>query len=320
MDHETAGALSERIMDAIGEAVIANRQFLETTLTGVLGRGHVLLEDVPGTGKTLTARSFAKALGLSFQRIQFTPDLLPADITGSNIYSEKTGEFAFSEGPVFANIVLADEINRAPPKTQSALLEAMGEKQVTVDGETHELPEPFFVIATQNPVEQEGTFGLPEAQRDRFMIKTTMGYPNADGERLLLDRRANRTAQTPTVDQVIDGRRVPELQEVPEYVEVDPRLRDYMVTLARRTRTDDRVHVGVSPRGIQKLFEASRAAATTAGRDYVVPDDIKRVVGPVFTHRIVLTADASVRGTARYDIVRDVLDTVEVPAVGHSQQ
>jgi MoxR-like ATPase len=320
MDHETAGTLSERIMDAISEAVIANRQFLETTLTGVLGRGHVLLEDVPGTGKTLTARSFAKALGLSFQRIQFTPDLLPADITGSNIYSEKTGEFTFSEGPVFANIVLADEINRAPPKTQSALLEAMGEKQVTVDGETHELPEPFFVIATQNPVEQEGTFGLPEAQRDRFMIKTTMGYPSADGERLLLDRRANRKAQTPTVDQVIDGRRVPELQEVPEHVEVDPRLRDYMVTLARRTRTDDRVHVGVSPRGIQKLFEASRATATIAGRDYVVPDDIKRVVGPVFTHRIVLTADASVRGTARYDIVRDVIDTVEVPAVGHSRQ
>jgi MoxR-like ATPase len=320
MDHETAGTVSERIMDAIGEAVIANRQFLETTLTGILGRGHVLLEDVPGTGKTLTARSFAKALGLSFQRIQFTPDLLPADITGSNIYSEKTGEFEFSEGPVFANIVLADEINRAPPKTQSALLEAMGEKQVTVDGETHDLPEPFFVIATQNPVEQEGTFGLPEAQRDRFMIKTTMGYPSADGERLLLDRRANRKAQTPTVEQVIDGRRVPELQEVPEHVEVDPRLRDYMVTLARRTRTDDRVHVGVSPRGIQKLFEASRATAVIAGRDYVVPDDIKRVVGPVFTHRIVLTADASVRGTARFDIVRDVLDTVEVPAVGHSQQ
>jgi MoxR-like ATPase len=245
---------------------------------------------------------------------------LPADITGSNIYSEKTGEFEFSEGPVFANIVLADEINRAPPKTQSALLEAMGEKQVTVDGETHDLPEPFFVIATQNPVEQEGTFGLPEAQRDRFMIKTTMGYPSADGERLLLDRRANRKAQTPTVEQVIDGRRVPELQEVPEHVEVDPRLRDYMVTLARRTRTDDRVHVGVSPRGIQKLFEASRATAVIAGRDYVVPDDIKRVVGPVFTHRIVLTADASVRGTARFDIVRDVLDTVEVPAVGHSQQ
>jgi len=315
MDHETAGALSERITDAISEAVIANRQFLETTLTGVLARGHVLLEDVPGTGKTLTARSFARALGLSFQRIQFTPDLLPADITGSNIYKEKSGEFEFSHGPVFSNVVLADEINRAPPKTQAALLEAMGEKQVTVDGETHDLPEPFFVIATQNPVEQEGTFGLPEAQRDRFMIKTTMGYPSADGERLLLDRRAARTEQTPTVEQVIDGRRVPELQQVPEHVDVDPRLRDYMITLARRTRRDERVHVGVSPRGIQKLFEASRAVATIAGRDYVVPDDIKRIVGPVFTHRIVLTADASVRGVGRYDVVDDVVTSVEVPAV-----
>ncbi|PSQ50469.1 ATPase [Halobacteriales archaeon SW_7_65_23] len=319
MDHETAGELSGRIVDAIGEAVIANRQFLETTLTGILGRGHVLLEDVPGTGKTLTARSFARALGLSFQRIQFTPDLLPADITGSNVYSEKTGEFEFSRGPVFANVVLADEINRSPPKTQAALLEAMGEKQVTVDGETHDLPDPFFVIATQNPVEQEGTFGLPEAQRDRFMIKTTMGYPSADGERLLLDRRANRTAQTPTVEQVVDADQVRQLQQVPEGVDVDPRLRDYMVTLARRTRRDDRVHVGVSPRGIQKLFEASRAAATIAGRGYVVPDDVKRVVGPVFTHRIVLTADASVRGVGRYDVVHDVVDSVEVPAVGQQQ-
>ena len=316
MDHETAGELSGRIVDAIGEAVIANRQFLETTLTGILGRGHVLLEDVPGTGKTLTARSFARALGLSFQRIQFTPDLLPADITGSNVYSEKTGEFEFSRGPVFANVVLADEINRSPPKTQAALLEAMGEKQVTVDGETHDLPEPFFVIATQNPVEQEGTFGLPEAQRDRFMIKTTMGYPSADGERLLLDRRANRTAQTPTVEQVVDADQVRALQQVPEGVDVDPRLRDYMVTLARRTRRDDRVHVGVSPRGIQKLFEASRAAAAVDGRSYVVPDDVKRVVGPVFTHRIVLTADASVRGVGRYDVV----ESVEVPAVGQQHE
>jgi MoxR-like ATPase len=320
MDHETAGALSGRIVDAIGEAVIANRQFLETTLTGILGRGHVLLEDVPGTGKTLTARSFARALGLSFQRIQFTPDLLPADITGSNVYSEKTGEFEFSRGPVFANVVLADEINRSPPKTQAALLEAMGEKQVTVDGETHDLPEPFFVIATQNPVEQEGTFGLPEAQRDRFMIKTTMGYPSADGERLLLDRRANRTAQTPTVEQVVDADQVRALQQVPENVDVDPRLRDYMVTLARRTRRDDRVHVGVSPRGIQKLFEASRAAAAIDGRSYVVPDDVKRVVGPVFTHRIVLTADASVRGVGRYDVVHDVVESVEVPAVGQQHE
>jgi MoxR-like ATPase len=315
MDHDTAGELSDRVLDAIGEAVIADRAFLKTVLTGVLARGHVLLEDVPGTGKTLTARSFARALDLSFQRIQFTPDLLPADITGSNIYSESTEEFEFARGPVFANVVLADEINRAPPKTQAALLEAMGERQVTVDGETHDLPEPFFVIATQNPVEQEGTFGLPEAQRDRFMIKAAMGYPGADGERLLLDRRAGRAAQTPTVDPVISAARVPEMQQVPERVDVDPRLRDYIVQLGRQTRMDDRVDVGVSPRGIQRLFEAARAAAVIDRRSYVVPDDIKRLVRPVFVHRLVLTTDANVRETSRDDVLTDVLGSVPVPAV-----
>jgi MoxR-like ATPase len=315
MDHEAAGTLSDQILDAIARAVVADRAFLETTLTGILARGHVLLEDVPGTGKTLTARSFATALGLSFQRIQFTPDLLPADITGSNIYNEAAGEFEFAPGPVFANVVLADEINRAPPKTQAALLEAMGERQVTVDGQTHDLPEPFFVIATQNSVEQEGTFGLPEAQRDRFAVKTSIGYPDADGERLLLDRRADRTEQTPTVEAVVDDGRVSELQAVPERVDVDSRLREYIVELGRRTRTDDRTAVGVSPRGTQRLFETARAAATVAGRDYVVPDDIKRLVDPVFTHRIVLTADADVRGTTASEVVTDVLDSVEVPAV-----
>jgi len=315
MDHEAAGELSGRILDGMGEAVIADRSFLETVLTGILARGHVLLEDVPGTGKTLTARSFATVLNLSFQRIQFTPDLLPSDITGSNVYSEATGEFEFSRGPVFANVVLADEINRAPPKTQAALLEAMGERQVTVDGETRELPTPFFVIATQNPVEQEGTFGLPEAQRDRFMVKTSMGYPSADGERLLLDRRAGRVTQTPSVEPVVEQGRVTDLQGVVERVDVDPRLRDYIVELGRRTRTDDRVSVGVSPRGIQRLFEASRAAAVLDGRDYLVPDDIKRVVRAVFVHRVVLTADASVRGVERGDVLDDVLDDVAVPAV-----
>lgn len=316
MDHEEAGTLANRVLDTIGDGVIADRSFLETVMTGILARGHVLLEDVPGTGKTLTAQSFATALDLSFQRIQFTPDLLPADITGSNIYRESTGEFEFSPGPIFSNIVLADEINRAPPKTQAALLEAMGEKQVTVDGTTHELPEPFFVIATQNPVEQEGTFGLPEAQRDRFIVKTSMGYPTAQGERLLLDRRAERSSQTPTVEPVVEEGQVTSLQQVPETVTVDPRLRDYMVELGRKTRQDNRVNVGVSPRGIQKLFEAARAAATLSSRDFVVPDDIKQVVRPVFNHRIVLTADASVRGTQREEILSEILSQVEVPAAG----
>ena len=315
MDHEAAGTLSNRVLDAVADTVVADRAVLETTLTGILARGHVLLEDVPGTGKTLTARSFATALGLSFQRIQFTPDLLPADITGSNIYNEARGEFEFAPGPVFANVVLADEINRAPPKTQAALLEAMGERQVTVDGDTHDLPEPFFVIATQNSVEQEGTFGLPEAQRDRFAVKTSIGYPDEAGERRLLDRRADRTAQTPTVETVTDSEQVLDLQAVPERVDVDGRLREYIVALGRRTRADDRTAVGVSPRGTQHLFETARAAAVLDGRDYVVPGDIKDLVGPVFTHRLVVTADADVRGETPEAVIADVLGSVEVPAV-----
>jgi MoxR-like ATPase len=315
MDHETAGQLATDVLGALSEAVVADQTFLETTLAGVLARGHVLLEDVPGTGKTLTARSFARVLDLEFSRIQFTPDLLPADITGSNVYNEARGEFEFAPGPVFANVVLADEINRAPPKTQAALLEAMGERQVTVDGGTHELPDPFVVIATQNPVEQEGTFGLPEAQRDRFIVKTSIGYPDADGERLLLDRRADRNARMPTVDAVVPGERVPEWQQVPERVAVDPGIRNYIVELGRQTRVDDRVEVGVSPRGTQRLFEAARAAATLEGRDYVVPDDVKQLAVSVFAHRLVLTADADVRGATPEDVVAGVVNRVEVPAV-----
>ncbi len=315
MDHTAVGKICDRILDTVGDAVIADDRFLETVLTGLLARGHVLLEDVPGTGKTLTAQSFATALDLSFNRIQFTPDLLPGDITGSNIFDEGTGTFEFQPGPIFANIVLADEINRAPPKTQAALLEAMGEGQVTVDGDTHELPDPFFVIATQNPVEQEGTFGLPEAQRDRFIVKTEMGYPDFSGERELLDRRAGRTAQAPSVTGVIDGTQVTELQAAVERVTVDGKLLDYIVELARATREDDRVRVGVSPRGIQRLFEVTRAAAVLERRAYVVPDDVKRVVEQVFAHRIVLTADAGVRGVQQTAIIDDVLDRVAVPAV-----
>ncbi|MFB6073707.1 MAG: AAA family ATPase [Haloarculaceae archaeon] len=315
MDPETAGAACADILEAVGSAVIADDQFLETVLTGVLAQGHVLLEDVPGTGKTLTARSFADALDLSFSRVQFTPDLLPADITGSNVYNEGAGTFEFTPGPVFANIVLADEINRAPPKTQAALLEAMGEGQVTVDGETHDLPDPFFVIATQNPVEQEGTFGLPEAQRDRFVLKTAIGYPDFQGERALIDRRAAREAKAPSVEAVLPGERIPQLQRVAERVDVDGQLRNYVIELGRETRADDRVGVGVSPRGIQRLFEAARAHAVIAGRDYVVPDDVWAVLVPAFAHRLVLTADASVRGVDPAAVVRDVRDRVDVPAV-----
>ncbi|MFB6087697.1 MAG: AAA family ATPase [Haloarculaceae archaeon] len=319
MDYDEVGATCREILDAVGAAVIADDAFLESVLTGVLAGGHVLLEDVPGTGKTLTARTFASALNLSFSRVQFTPDLLPSDITGSNVYNEDTGEFEFAPGPVFSNIVLADEINRAPPKTQAALLEAMGEKQVTVDGETNELPEPFFVIATQNPIEQEGTFGLPEAQRDRFMLKLTMGYPDYDGERRLIDRRADRRAQAPSVSPVVESDTLARLQEAPETVSVADELRDYVIELGRATRQDDRVDVGVSPRGVQRLFEVSRAAAAIRGRGYVVPQDVHRVVHATFDHRIVLTTEASVRDATAADVVDSVLDRVEVPAIRENQ-
>jgi MoxR-like ATPase len=315
MDVAQASEDCAAVLDEISNAVIADREFLETVLVGAVARGHVLLEDVPGTGKTLTARAMASALGLDFSRVQFTPDLLPADVTGTHVFNEETREFEFQEGPIFANIVLADEINRAPPKTQAALLEAMEEAQVTVDGETRELPKPFFVIATQNPVEQEGTFPLPEAQVDRFMVKSSIGYPDDEGEVELLRRRAGRVEQAPSVGRVLSDDEVADLRQVPEDVRVDEDLLGYMAELTRLTREDGRVEVGVSPRGTQRLFESSRAYATLVGRDYVTPDDIKRVAHPVLAHRLVLTPDAMVNNVEKSQVVDAVLESVPVPTV-----
>jgi MoxR-like ATPase len=315
MDVTEASEQCEEVLDAIGEAVVADREFLETVLLGVMAGGHALLEDVPGTGKTLTARSFASALGLSFSRVQFTPDLLPADVTGTHVFNEQDRTFEFSEGPIFANVVLADEINRAPPKTQAALLEAMEEGQVTVDGDTHELPQPFFVIATQNPVEQEGVFPLPEAQIDRFAVKSSIGYPESEGEYELLRRRAGRSTQSPSVGTVLDEELVTRLREVPETVRVDDDLLRYMATVARETREDRRVEVGVSPRGTQRLFEAARTYAAMQGREFVTPDDVKRVAHPVLAHRVVLTPDAQVNNVAKASIIDRVLGDVPVPTV-----
>ena len=315
MDRQQATQACTDVVDAVSEAVVSDREFLETVLMGLLGRGHVLLEDVPGTGKTLTARSVATALGLSFSRIQFTPDLLPADVTGTYVFNEQDREFEFRAGPVFANVVLADEINRAPPKTQSALLEAMGEGQVTVDGDTHELPDPFFVIATQNPVEQEGTFALPEAQVDRFIVKTSLGYPEFEGELTLLKRRDGRAARSPGVESVLSTDAVRDLRRVPESIRVDEDLMRYALGLTRATRTDHRVSIGVSPRGSQRLFEAARARAVLSGADFVTPDTIKRIAEPVLAHRLVLTADAQVSGVDKRDIVADVLEDTPVPTV-----
>jgi MoxR-like ATPase len=315
MDVTEASEHCEGVLDAIGNAVVADREFLETVLLGVMAGGHALLEDVPGTGKTLTGRSFASALGLSFSRVQFTPDLLPADVTGTHVFNEQDRTFEFSEGPIFANVVLADEINRAPPKTQAALLEAMEEGQVTVDGDTHELPQPFFVIATQNPVEQEGVFPLPEAQIDRFAVKSSIGYPDVEGEYELLRRRAGRSTQSPEVGTVLDEQLVTDLREVPETVRVDEDLLKYMANVARETREDRRVEVGVSPRGTQRLFEAARTYAAMQGREFVTPDDVKRVARPVLAHRVVLTPDAQINNVEKAAIVERVLDDVPVPTV-----
>ncbi|MFC7231688.1 AAA family ATPase [Saliphagus sp. GCM10025308] len=316
MNVPEAARTGEATLAEIQTAVVGESGRLETILTAILAQGHVLLEDVPGTGKTLTAQTIATALDLEFTRVQFTPDLLPADITGTHIYNEHDATFEFERGPIFANVVLADEINRAPPKTQAALLEAMGEGQVSVAGDTYDLPEPFFVIATQNPVEQEGTFPLPEAQIDRFMVKTSMGYPDRDGELTLIDRRASRQSRTPTVDSVVDREAVLALQDVPETVTVEPAVRAYLIDVCRATRTDDRVQVGVSPRGIQRLFEASRARAVLAGRDYVAPEDVHAVVHPVLDHRLVLTTQADVRGVDRATVIDSALNGVQVPSMG----
>ncbi|MFC6826511.1 AAA family ATPase [Halopelagius fulvigenes] len=315
MDIPDASEACNEVLREVSRAVVADNAFLERILLGVLARGHVLIEDVPGTGKTLTARSVATALGLSFSRVQFTPDLLPSDVTGTNIYNESDRTFEFSEGPIFANVVLADEINRAPPKTQAALLEAMEEGQVTVDGETHALPDPFFVIATQNPVESEGTFPLPEAQVDRFVVKTEVGYPDVDGEVELLRRRLGREARSPEVGSVLRGDDVAELRRAPEAVRVDDDVLRYVADVARATRTDRRVEVGVSPRGTQRLLETARAHAVLAGREYVTPDDVKRVSPSVLAHRLVLTPDAQVNDMRKADIVADVLERVAVPTL-----
>ena len=315
MDVPEASDACAAVLETVEESVIADRGFLETVLTGVVAKGHVLLEDVPGTGKTLTARSVATALGLSFSRVQFTPDLLPTDVTGSNVYNERDRTFEFREGPIFANVVLADEINRAPPKTQSALLEAMEEEQVTVDGTTHPLPDPFFVIATQNPVESEGTFQLPEAQVDRFAIKAAVGYPGEDGEVELLRRRAARSERSPSLSPVLEPERVLALRETPETVRVDEDLLRYVARVARATRRDRRVAVGVSPRGTQRLFEAARARAVLAGREYVTPDDVKRVAQPALAHRLVLTPDAKVEDVRKREVIEDVLEEVPVPTL-----
>ncbi|HEU5102772.1 MAG TPA: MoxR family ATPase [Roseiflexaceae bacterium] len=306
-------AAGARIIRQVERAVVGKRRLLEQILAAVLAGGHVLLEDYPGLAKTLTARSFAEALGLEFKRIQFTPDLLPSDITGSVIYDRAQGRFELRKGPIFANIVLADEINRASPKTQSALLEAMQEGQVTLEGDTLALPEPFIVIATQNPIEYEGTFPLPEAQLDRFLIKLAIGYPSLEEEQEILRRRRERRADRLEIERVSGAAELLALRQAIEGVHVDPDIERYIVRLVDATRRDKRVAVGASPRGSLALLKLARVQAALDGRAYVIPDDVKAFARPALLHRLILTPDLWMQRRAADGILDDIVRAVEVP-------
>ncbi|WP_288007699.1 MoxR family ATPase [Thermofilum sp.] len=304
---------AKAIINEVSKFIVAEREFLEKVVSALLAGGHVLLEDVPGTGKTLTAKLLAKALGVSFKRIQFTPDLLPSDILGTKVWRPGKGEFEFVLGPIFCNLVLADEINRAPPKTQSALLEAMEEGQVTIEGETFKLPQPFFVIATQNPIEFEGVFPLPEAQLDRFMMKLSLGY--AKDEKVILRRRLEWKTDDPSmyVQTVTSGEN---LLKIREYIEKNVKVSDEVIEYISRfteIRRDSRLLAGPSPRGLVSLLRVSRAMAVLDGRDYVIPDDVKKVAVDVLGHRLVVKPEYQIDGVRGEDIVRDYLRKIPVP-------
>jgi MoxR-like ATPase len=295
-----------QVIDNIEKVIIGKREAIELVMVALLCEGHVLLEDVPGSGKTMLARSVAVSLGSSFKRLQCTPDLLPNDVTGVSIFNQKSGEFEFRKGPVFVNILLADEINRATPRTQSALLEAMQEQQVTVDGETRLLPRPFLVLATQNPIEYEGTFPLPEAQLDRFLIRLTLGYPSAPDERQILINLWREHPIT-TLEKVVDGTELLTLQKAVWDVHVDDTLQEYIVSLVSATRTHPDLALGVSPRGSLALFKAAQALAAVRGRDHVRPDDIKHLVSVTLSHRLIIKPEAELRGRSVRSILDDVL-------------
>jgi len=309
-------ARGEAILDQMERAIVGKRQQLELILATFLAGGHVLIEDYPGLAKTLTARCFAQVLGLSFRRIQFTPDLLPADILGTHIYLRDEGTFQFRPGPIFAQIVLADEINRATPKTQSALLEAMQEGQVTLEGETRPLPQPFVVIATQNPIEYEGTFPLPEAQLDRFLVRLRLGYPALQEEVEILRRRLERRAEEVELSQVTDAEELLEMRAALEGVYVDPDLLSYMARVVHATRDHSATAVGASPRGSLALLKLARARAALAGRDFVIPDDVKQVAVPALAHRLILSPELWAREVSTERIVEEILERVPVPKVG----
>ena len=304
---------ARRVLDAVETAVVGKRQSLERVLTGLLAGGHVLLEDLPGLGKTLAARSFAQALGLPFARAQFTPDLLPADLTGAEVFDQRSGEFVFRPGPVFTGLLLADEINRTPPKTQSALLEAMQERQVSVEGTTRPLPVPFHVLATANPIEHEGTYPLPEAQLDRFLLRLSFGYPSAEQEWELVSRRIDRQHEEQTVAQVLDAEQLLALQAAVEEVHVEDAVGRYAVDLVAATRRHQNALVGASPRGTLALITCARALAVIRGRGYVVPEDVKELAHPALDHRVTVRPELWLQNATGAGVVDAVLEQVPVP-------
>jgi len=309
---ETARDIARRIVENVQKVIIGKEGEVELALIALVCHGHVLIEDVPGVGKTTLAKSIARSVGCTFKRIQFTPDLLPSDITGVSIYNQKTSGFEFRPGPIFAQIVLADEINRATPKTQSALLEAMEERQVTVDGLTHKMARPFLVMATQNPIEYEGTFPLPEAQLDRFLLRLTLGYPTA-AEEVTIIQKQQLVHPIDELSQVAAPEEIVELQEAVKKVYIDPLVMQYVVSLVDATRAHASVYLGASPRGSLSLSRAAQARALLQGRDFVLPDDAKALAEPVLAHRIIVGAAARMKEVTGRQVVAEVLDSVPVP-------
>ncbi|MBV9848475.1 MAG: MoxR family ATPase [Armatimonadetes bacterium] len=301
------------VVDQIETVIVGKRDVVELALTAFLCGGHLLIEDIPGVGKTTLAKALARALALVYKRVQFTPDLLPADITGSSIFNQKTAEFEFREGPIFANIVLADEINRATPRTQSSLLECMEERQVTADGITYELPRPFFVIATENDIEAQGTYPLPEAQMDRFVMRLSIGYPDRADEARILARQT-RARPLDALEAVIPRDEILVLQDEVRAVYVDESVRDYIVGLVSATRTHPQVQLGASPRGSLYLLHAAQASAALAGRTFVLPDDVKRLAVSVLSHRLILRPDARLKARTAETIIQEIVGRVPVPA------